>query len=76
MLVKIRIQLKQIYAAVAFDASINDYFDSKAICCVISLSNFTNNEEVSRSANSPELKFSLGNAGNESVILLLRLREQ
>ena len=48
----------QIYAPVAFDASINDYFDSKPIYCPISLSNFINNKEASRSANPLELKCS------------------
>ena len=53
-----------------FSFSINDYFDFKSIYCLISLSNFTNNEEA-----IDRLKFSLGNAGNESVILPFRIRE-
>ena len=63
------------YTPVAFDASINHYFESKSIYCLISLSNFTNNKEASRSANFPELRLSLGNVGNESMILPFRIRE-
>ena len=64
----------QIYAPIAFDASLNDYFDSKAIYCLFPLSNFTNNKDASRSANSPELKFLLSNARNESVTLPLHIQ--
>ena len=52
-----------------------DYFDSKSIYFLISLSNFTDNKEASQSANSPELKFSLGNAGNDSVISPFQIQE-
>ena len=38
--------LNQTYVQVDFDASINDYFDSEAIYCLILLSNFTYNEEA------------------------------
>ena len=75
ILVKICIELKYIYASIAFDASVTDYFESKSIYCLISLSNITNNKEASRSANSPELKLAFGTAGNESVILPYRIRE-
>ena len=50
-------------------------FDPKAIYCLISLSNFTNNNEDSELANSPELKVLRGNAGKESVILPFRIQE-
>ena len=34
------------------------------------------NKGASQTANSPELKLSLGNAGSESVILRFRIRER
>ena len=55
-----------------FDASINDYFDSRAIYC---LSSFYKQQRGKLSANSPELKFSIGNAGNKSVILPFQIQE-
>ena len=63
------------YALVDSDVSINNYFDPKAIYCLISLFNITNNREAIPSANSPELRVSRGNAGYESVILPLGIRD-
>ena len=57
----------RINPSVDSDVSINNYFDSNY--CLILVPNFTNNKEVSRSANFPELIVSQGNAENESVIL-------
>ena len=53
----------------------NNYFDSKAIYCLISLSNSINNEEALQSANCPELKILLGNEGNKSKILPFWIQE-
>ena len=47
---KIKVNLRPF----AFDAYINDYFDSNSSYCLISLSNFTNNKGTSRSANIPQ----------------------
>ena len=38
------------------------------------MSNLTNDKQEYRLVNSRDLKFLLGNAGNDSVILLLRIR--
>ena len=38
------------------DVSVNDYFDSKAIYCLISLLTFTNNRELSQSATPQSSK--------------------
>ena len=43
-------KIKAIYAPASSDVSVNDYFDSKAIYCLISLYTFTNNKIIFRSA--------------------------
>ena len=58
----------QVNYAPVDSVSIQYYFDSKAIYCLISLCNFMNNKEASRLANSPELGVSQVKAENKTVI--------
>ena len=69
------LKLKQIYVQIAFYAFINNYYDSKAFLQSYFIIWFYQQQKGNWFANSPELKFLLGNVGNKSVNSPFRIEE-